>query len=324
MVKRASLEPQNPEQPMASMQPSSSAWRRMVASAEPEDGLILAYLLLLLAVVVNGEGPKRAVALPVTAVVLALYLLLQGFAHSLPATAALREFVRRISLLVGILGSFLELQYVLPTASRRILDSNLYHFDLGAFGLEPAMAWDKYVTPQTTEWFSFFYFNYYALIGAFLVPFFFFVGKSRISREFTFGICFMFCMGHTIYLIVPAYGPYSYLAGQFQHPLEGAFWWPLVARTVSSGGGAARTDVFPSLHTGVPTFLTLFSFRNRNLPVFKFGWPLLALAASQIIGATMFLRWHYLIDIFAGMSLAYTASRLSAYLAQRPRTLLSR
>jgi membrane-associated phospholipid phosphatase len=32
---------------------------------------------------------------------------------------------------------------------------------------------------------------------------------------------------------------------------------------------------------------------------------------AQIIIATMFLRWHYLIDIFAGITLATTAALLS-------------
>jgi membrane-associated phospholipid phosphatase len=37
----------------------------------------------------------------------------------------------------------------------------------------------------------------------------------------------------------------------------------------------------------------------------------MAFAATQIIGATMFLRWHYLIDIIAGITLATTAALVS-------------
>jgi membrane-associated phospholipid phosphatase len=35
-----------------------------------------------------------------------------------------------------------------------------------------------------------------------------------------------------------------------------------------------------------------------------------AFLATQIIIATMFLRWHYLIDVIAGLTLAATASLL--------------
>ena len=38
----------------------------------------------------------------------------------------------------------------------------------------------------------------------------------------------------------------------------------------------------------------------------------MAFFASQIIVATMFLRWHYLIDIFAGIALATVANVVGA------------
>ena len=96
-----------------------------------------------------------------------------------------------------------------------------------------------------------------------------------------------------------------------QHALDGRIWWPLVKRTVASVDGGARTDVFPSLHTAGPSFLTVYSFRHRRSAPFRYTWPPLAFSATQIIVATMFLRWHYLIDIVAGMTLAITAALVS-------------
>jgi hypothetical protein len=37
--------------------------------------------------------------------------------------------------------------------------------------------------------------------------------------------------------------------------------------------------------------------------------------ATQIIVATMFLRWHYLVDIVAGLTCAFTAQLLGQYIA---------
>ena len=79
--------------------------------------------------------------------------------------------------------------------------------------------------------------------------------------------------------------------------------------SVHSAG--AQKDIFPSLHTGAPTFLTVFSFLHRDRAPFKYTWPILAFIVSQIIIATMFLRWHYLIDIIAGLTLATTAALVS-------------
>jgi PAP2 superfamily len=79
---------------------------------------------------------------------------------------------------------------------------------------------------------------------------------------------------------------------------------------VKSAG--AQKDIFPSLHTAVPTFFALFAFRYRHVQwPFRYTWPVMAFCASQIIGATMFLRWHYLIDIIAGVTLAVLAVTVS-------------
>ena len=83
----------------------------------------------------------------------------------------------------------------------------------------------------------------------------------------------------------------------------------LVWSTVRSGG--AMKDIFPSLHTAGPCFIAMFSFRNRDRLPFRFTWPLISFFAANIIGATMFLRWHYVIDVFAGFALAALAALIS-------------
>ena len=72
--------------------------------------------------------------------------------------------------------------------------------------------------------------------------------------------------------------------------------------------GGAQKDIFPSLHTAAPTYFALYSFRHRAAAPFKYTWLFVAFCASQIILATMFLRWHYLVDIFAGITLACIAT----------------
>jgi membrane-associated phospholipid phosphatase len=77
---------------------------------------------------------------------------------------------------------------------------------------------------------------------------------------------------------------------------------------VGLGEESARRDIFPSLHTALPTYLTIASFLNRRERPFRWVWPPMALVTSQIILATMFLRWHYLVDVVAGLTLAVTAA----------------
>jgi membrane-associated phospholipid phosphatase len=134
-----------------------------------------------------------------------------------------------------------------------------------------------------------------------------------LLARFATGTLLMFLTAHLVYTIVPGYGPYWYLKGTFVHELQGGTFWRLVREAVEAGG--AQKDIFPSLHTAAPTFFAIFSFRHRKLFPFKYTWPVVAFLATQIIIATMFLRWHYLIDIVAGLTLATGAALLSQHVA---------
>ncbi len=299
--------------------------RRFVSMLAGQDWIVAGYLLILLAAVLHGSGPRRPTAIAGLVgdfVMLCSVLVLVRGEVLRPGFVA--SLLYRFALLGALLGSFLQLQYVLPTATHYALDAQIYALDKAVFGLEPSEAWDHFVTPATTDWFSFFYYGYFFILAAHVLPLMFFARDMKIFSEFSFGILWLFCAGHTLYLVVPGYGPYVYLAHHFRHELQGPFWWHLVKETVDSVDGAARKDIFPSLHTAAPTFLALFSFRHRRAAPFKYTWPLVAAFASQIILATMFLRWHYLIDICAGITLAATAVLLARTVAARERITRAR
>jgi hypothetical protein len=203
---------------------------------------------------------------------------------------------------------------LLPAVNPGSLDLELYHLDLALFGFEPAMAMDAFVGPFTTEWFAFFYFGYFFLLALHVIPILMFSRDQRVLAEFALGMLIVFCVGHTVYMLVPGYGPYKAMADQFQNQFPHGMWLDMVMATVNAGG--AQKDIFPSLHTAAPTYLALFSFRHRDKLPFRFTWPVVAFCAVNIIGATMFLRWHYIIDVIAGVTLSTTAIVLTVRLAR--------
>jgi hypothetical protein len=276
---------------------------RLVLTLAALDWLVLGYLFTLLFEVVQGSGSRRAPAAAYLALDATLFLaVLVVVRGELLRGRFLPGLVYRLGVLGAILGSFFELQWILPAASGPSLDAELHALDLRLFGVEPAQAFDRFVHPATTEWFSFFYYGYFFLLAAHVVPAMLFLREEGVLQRFGFGLIWLYAVGHVVYTIVPAYGPYAHLA--FEHPLVGRLWWPLVERTVASVDGSARTDVFPSLHTAGPTFLALFSFQHRARSPFRYTWVPLTFIATQIILATMFLRWHYLVDVLAGVTLA--------------------
>ena len=276
-----------------------------------QDLMVGAYLTTLFMAVLTARGPDRSPSLEMVVFDLAFFfaglvltrggVLVRGsFASSL---------VYRFTVLLPVFLSYFHLRWILPCVSPHSLDAALLELDLRVFGFEPAIAWDRFVSPRTTEWFAFFYFGYFVLIGAHVLPILFAAKDLLRVAHFTLGLGMVFCAGHLLYLVVPGWGPYHHLAGRFEHPLEGGLFWKLVRSTVDAGG--AQKDIFPSLHTAAPTYLAVYSFMHRRALPFRVTWPFVALTATQIIGATMFLRWHYLVDIVAGLVLAATAALLS-------------
>jgi hypothetical protein len=278
-----------------------------------QDWLLLAYLTVLLVQVLTGSGPRKHTAIQCVLLDFAVWtgVLVATRSRLLADWPRLASALYRAGIGFPVLASFLQLQYILPTAGRHPLDAQLYAFDMRVFGVEPAQAWDRFVTPATTEWFAFFYYGYFFLIAVHVLPMLGAAKSGPFLAKFSFGFIWLYCVGHALYTFVPAYGPYSFLAPELHHTLEGSFWWPLVRSAVDSVDGGARTDVFPSLHTAMPTYLSIFSFLERRRMPFKLTWLPLSLFTTQIIGATMFLRWHYLVDICAGITLAISAILMS-------------
>ena len=272
-----------------------------------QDWYMVGFVVVLLLAVISGSGPDRATCIRYATIdVVGVFLaLLVVRAELLRGTAA--ALLYRLTIFGAVLGTFFQLKTILPEVSSRLVDGQLFAFDMALFHYEPAVAWDRFVTPATTEWFAFFYYGYFFLLGAHALPFAFIVKHRKVQlAEFGLGIVMIFCTAHLVYMVVPGYGPYRYLADQFTNRLEGGLWWRLVNETVAAAG--SQKDIFPSLHTCAPTFLALFSFRHRKTLPFKYTWPFTAFFASQMVLATMFLRWHYLVDICAGLTLAIVAT----------------
>jgi len=301
------------EHAVSSTYPAAVATRRSWLSAfvqdlAPHDWLILAYFTLLFVGVLFGAGPDR----PLAGRVVLEHLLVLVVGLALTRGAILKRgglasaLLYRVTLFATVLSSYFELRIILPASAPRAVDASLFALDRAVFHYEPALAWDRFVSPPVTEWFAFFYFGYFFLLAVHIFPFMFFAKNVRMLSRFATAIFFTFCSGHLLYIVVPGYGPYHFLAGSFEHELTGGFFWGLVQATVDGAG--AQKDIFPSLHTAVPSMFALLAFRFRKefLP-YRFSWPVVGFCASQIIVATMFLRWHYLIDICAGLALAALA-----------------
>ena len=217
--------------------------------------------------------------------------------------------------LVAILSLYFNLRPILPLLNSTLYDDSLYQLDLRLFGVEPTLLAEPYTTRAVVEWFAFFYYSYFFLIASFIFVMIVTVDEDERLSHFATGLLFIVCLGHFIYALVPGFGPYEYLAHDYHRPLAGGTFYNLVLDAVN-GAGPLR-DIFPSLHTALPTFCALFAWRYYPRLA-----PLVTFFAGNIMAATIILRWHYACDVLAGLILSVTAfvvapRLVAAYQARR-------
>ena len=283
--------------------------RRWLLALSLNDWIVLAYLTLLNVAVLTSEGSSPArdrVIAEVSCLLIVFATVVPGLIRSNVLTHPIWcPLAFRVSHYGCIQLTYFIMRGFLPIVNPGSLDRELHQIGLTLFGLEPALALEPWVTSGTTEWFAFFYYGYFFVLALHVIPIIFFSREPRILSEFALGLLIVLSVGQSLYLVVPGYGPANGLPALLSRELPPGFWLNLVQELVASAG--AQKDIFPSIHTAAPTFILLFSLHNRAHLPYRFTWPLVAFFSFNIIVATMFLRWHWLVDILAGLTLALTA-----------------
>ena len=295
----------------------AGAWYvRLLRELAIHDWFVVTYLTILTASVgLSAASPAQERCLGHVASMLAFCIAVLALVRGgLLKGGVIAPLLYRLAVYGTVQISYFELRELLPVVNTKSLDPELSFIDEHILHFEPSLVLDRFVTPAATEWFSFFYFGYFALLAVHVLPMVFF-SRRRLLPEFALGMIMVYATAHTVYMLVPGYGPVRFLADRYQHELPSGFWLDAVLNAVQSGG--AQKDIFPSLHTAGPFFLALFSFRHRDKLPFKYTWHFVAFFAANIIIATMFLRWHYLIDVLAGMALSTTGFLLASVVSRR-------
>lgn len=224
----------------------------------------------------------------------------------------IRAIVYRGGVFIPMLLSYFELRHFLPALQPHLLDEELLRIDEFLFGVTPAVWLGQFNHRPIVEWFAFFYYGYFViLIAMFFPPLLW--EKGVRQAKFLFGATLIVTVGHAMYTFVPGRGPHATIP--FDQELQGGFWWGLVCSAVGRAG--AHLDIFPSLHTAYPAYFALHAFDHRHDPVYEWAWPIIAFIALNAIVASVFLRWHWGIDIIAGLVLALLARRLGTRVALR-------
>jgi membrane-associated phospholipid phosphatase len=189
-------------------------------------------------------------------------------------------------------------------------DKILIDWDMAIFGVHPTVWLSQFANPVLTEYFQFSYMMFYVLPFVLGIEF---TLRNLDDKFFEFAriIIFGFFLSYLLYFFMPAIGPRFTLHdfSMLNTELPGLALTNFFRDLVNAGGGVmpdtvnpaaiVNRDCMPSGHT-MMTFLTiLLAFKFKS----KYKW-IVAVIGFSLIFATVYLRYHYVVDVVAGIAFA--------------------
>ena len=190
-----------------------------------------------------------------------------------------------------------EMSILIPAIRRDDADLWLAHLDYGFWHANPTVWLERIQSRPLTEFLQIVYSLFIPAVISVAVIFWL-RRKYESFRYYAFLIATGFLASYIGYFIVPARGP-RFILRDLQHvPLQGLWLFGLLQSTLDRLESAAY-DCFPSGHTEL-AILAWWGSRQLSRPVtiLYFGYALC------IMFSTVYLRYHYTVDILAGAFLA--------------------
>jgi membrane-associated phospholipid phosphatase len=189
-------------------------------------------------------------------------------------------------------------------------DRELIVLDQRLFGFQASLAIQRFITPRRTAWMEFCYF--FHILNIPIVACFVYLRRARARfREMMSGLMVVSFLGLLGYILVPAIGPMYTQHDLYTVPLR----QPLSIfnqQLEFMDFARIHRDVFPSMHVAISFLVWLYALRNSR-PLF---WILSPLILSLWV-STIYLRYHYLVDVVAGLLLAPVSFWLANWLFRR-------
>jgi hypothetical protein len=176
-----------------------------------------------------------------------------------------------------------------------LADAYLARLDVMLFGGHWTVYVERFVSPLLTDVLSFCYFMH-VLLPTIVFVYLYLRAPYRLFQEAVQGFVLLFVIGFYLYVIVPAVGPKYELAHLYTRDLAGGLIGEFNREIIDLA--RIKRDAFPSLHVGLSAILLVYAWRASR----TFGLVLLPVIVGNWI-ATIYLRYHYTIDVVVGFLL---------------------
>jgi membrane-associated phospholipid phosphatase len=191
---------------------------------------------------------------------------------------------------------FTALHYLIPVIHPGHIDFELIKIDLFLTGTYPTVWAERFYHPRVTEILQLSYLAFYILGFIVAIPLYV-QEKLKEFDRFAFNILLTFYLSYIGYLLFPALGPRFFLSHLQNIPIAGSTLYTSVSHTLN-GLENIQWDAFPSGHIAVTLIYSNFLFLYFR-KIFYLTFPIVIM----LVLSTIYLRYHYLIDIAAGIIL---------------------
>ncbi len=175
-------------------------------------------------------------------------------------------------------------------------DDLLIAADRALFGVDVTVWAERFVTPFRNDLFAVAYTTYYFLgltLGGLL-----FALRRADARRFFFTVVLAYHVSYAGYFVIPGLGPRVTLGSVQTVSVHDT----PISKAIDDTLNAlehTKYDVFPSGHTMIAVVVLIVAFQ-RLRPAFWFFLPV----ATCLVISTIYCRYHYAIDVIAGIILA--------------------
>jgi len=275
----------------------------------PSDRLTLSFIVLLTVVILlNVSFLPSWQHLIFKYSLLALVILLLAALDRRTTGSRLSGFLHAFIPIICVIMIFNSLGDIIPFIRRQYYDEVLIRIDYLLFAAHPTVWMERFNNTWFTALFQLAYISYYGMPIA-VCTLLFIKDKQEEFETAVFTIILCFYLSYLGYLLFPAVGPRFTLNDLQTTDLQSGPMTLWIRQTLDSLEHN-KTDAFPSGHTAVALVSLFCAWRYRQKALFR----VLAPAVSVLIVSTVYLRYHYVIDVIAGMLLAVLTIFISPWM----------
>ncbi len=315
---------------MAKHKHQENIFHRIIGVISPTDLVTFTFIVIILILTLIFQDKLDAVGIVINSCILLVSIITVNYIRSKSNGKAARS-LHTFYIIPLVLLVFKTVEKLSFALHGRDYDNVLIMIDRTMFGGANPTVWlyQHFTTlPIFTEFMQLFYFSYYLIPVILAVEFF--IRRRHVRAEnhyrdeletLRFVLIYGLVVSYLGYLTLPGIGPRFTIHDfwSISKELPGVFltepirWFINLAENIREGMTSAQAaqavtrDVFPSGHTILALLEMILAFRFKA----RSKWVVLLLGTGLIF-STVYLRYHYVIDLIGGSILALLALYTSA------------